>query len=439
MKKTVERKKYRNNDRERKGKPGRDCRGSSLIEVIVAMLILSIIVVSALEMFSSAARINGTARKRQYANAVLENVLEEIRANNYVFSYEVPDAEAAELRDSGRKLRLCCEYADDGDIAGRTYLTGVMQQGTREYQAKISFRAGDYQGENGLNDYAMPDINSYDSSNSEMLLLDASSDQIIVEEFYRQYLAQEMEEYQQRLNQAWLDSEEYLFYHEFDKWYDWWLMKHDEEPPEDYEPAPFLSSSVEPSNPLLLEEFRLYIKKQTEIKISSTEDGDYEIVYTVLYKSDAEPEELHLETEFEEVYEYQAGSGSRFTAEQLKYIYVFYQPFSAGRDQEELIIDANEISREEDWKCRIFLAIQGGASSDALKVSINMDKSLSPSEKVERLEVLSAGGLICNYPYVGELVPTLAPENKVYRVTVQIMEAGTDAVIAEADTTVYHE
>ena len=216
MKRTVERKKCIEGYKGRNRKPGLDCRGSSLIEVIVAMLILSIIVVSALEMFSSATRINGGARKRQYANAVLENVLEEVRANNYVFAYEVPDAEAAELRDSGRKLRLCCEYADDGDIAGRTFMTGVMQQGTREYQAKISFRAGEYQGENGLNNYAMPDINSYDSGNAEMLLLDASSDKIIVEEFYRQYLAQGQDEYQQRLNRAWLNSDEYLFYHEFD-------------------------------------------------------------------------------------------------------------------------------------------------------------------------------------------------------------------------------
>jgi len=439
MKRTVERKNFIEGSKGRNRKPGLDCRGSSLIEVIVAMLILSIIVVSALEMFSSSARINGGARKRQYANAVLENVLEEIRAEHYVFAYDVLDAAAEETRDTGRKLRLCCEYADDGDIAGRTFTTGVMQQGLREYQAKVSFSVGAYQGENGLNNYAMPDINSYDSSNAEMLLLDGSSDKIVVEEFYRQYLAQGQEEYQQRLNRAWLNSDEYLFYHEFDKWYERYLKKHGEEPPEDYEPEPFVSSDVPKFKALLLEDFRFFIKKQTEIKICSTEENDYEIVYNVLYKSDAKPEELSLENEFEEKYEYQAGSGSRFTAEQLKFIYIFYQPFSPEREKEELIIDAKEISLEKKWKCRIFMAIQGGDNGKPLKVSVNMDKSLSPDEKIERLELLSAGGLTCNFPYVGKLVPNLAPENKVYRVTVQIMEAGTDEVIAEADTTVYYE
>ena len=91
----------KNGDNYRKadGKPGCDCRGSSLIEVIVAMLLLAIIIVPMLDMFSNAARINGKARERQYANAVLENVLEELRAENYTFVYGAADAKAEDLRD----------------------------------------------------------------------------------------------------------------------------------------------------------------------------------------------------------------------------------------------------------------------------------------------------------------------------------------------------
>ena len=424
---------------EKMSKPGRDCRGSSLIEVIVAMLILAIIIVPALEMFSNAARINGLARGHQYANAALENVLEELRAGNYIFAYDVADAVTEDTYDIGRRLRLCSEYSNSGVLTGTSFTTGVLQQGKREYQARIRFDADEYRGGSGLNDYAMPDINSYDSTNSEMLLLDGGSDQIIVEEFYRQYLAQEQAEYQERLNKAWMESEAYLFRYEFDKWYEKWQEKHAEDPPEDYEPKPFDAGGVEPSAPLLLEDFSLCIRKVTEIRIESAGEEEYIVRYTVRYYTDAAPEALHLENEFDETYEYDAGSGSRFTAEKLNYIYVFYQPFTLLRDQEELIISAGDIALEEDWKCRIYLAVQGGDNGEALKVTVAMDDSLSPSEQVERLELLTAGSLHCNYPYLGVLVPSLEPEDTVYSVSVEIVEAGTDEVVTRADTTLYYE
>lgn len=420
-------------------KPGRDCRGSSLIEVIVAMLILAIIIVPALDMFANASRINGLARGRQYANAALENVLEELRAGNYIFTYDVADAAAEDTYDIGRRLRLCSAYSNDGVLTGTGFTTGVMQQGNREYQARIRFDADEYRGGSGLNDYAMPDINSYDSTNSEMLLLDGGSDQIIVEEFYRQYLAQEQAEYQERLNEAWMESEAYLFRYEFDKWYEKWQATHDDEPPEDYEPAAFDASTVPPSNPVELDEFRQYIKKRTEIKIEHADAEDYAVSYTVRYYTDAAPAALRLEEAFSESYEYEAGSGSRFTADKLNYIYVFYQPFTQLRNQEELIISAQEISQEADWSCRMYLAIQGGDNGQALKVTVNMDSSLSPDEKEERLEFLTAGALDSNYSYTGMLVPSLEPVDTVYTVSVEIVEVGKNEVIAQADTTLYYE
>jgi len=432
----------KNGDNYRKadGKPGCDCRGSSLIEVIVAMLLLAIIIVPMLDMFSNAARINGKARERQYANAVLENVLEELRAENYTFVYGAADAKAEDLRDIGRRLRLCTQVTDDTVLSGKSFFTGVIQQGTREYQAKLSFSAENYRGGDGLNDYAMPDINSYDSSNSEMLLLDAEGDRIIVEEFYRQYLAQAQEEYQQRLNRAWMESEEYLFRYEFEKWYEKWRENHTEEPPEDYKPTPFDSTEVPPSNPVSLEEFRAFIRKRTEIRVESSDFADYGIKYTVSYFVQASTDALRLEQSFEESYQYEAGSGSRFTAEELDFIYIFYQPFTEHRDQEELIINVREISAEPEWSCRVYLAVQGGVTGEALPVTVNMDESLGPDERYARLQILTADGIDTNHNnFKTELVPERSPEDKVYRVTVQIQEPETGEVIAEAETTVYRE
>lgn len=422
-------------------KPGRDCRGSSLIEVIVAMLVLALIIVPMLDMFANASRINSRARGRQHANAVLENVLEELRAENFTFVYEVGDAASEDFRDIGNRLRLCNGAVKDDALSGKSFLTGVIPQGTREYQAEIRFSADEYRGGNGLNDYEMPDINSYDSSNSEMLLLDAASDAIIVDEFYRQYVAQEQAEYQQRLNEEWMQSEAYLFQYEFNTWYEKWLSdNNNEEPPMDYKPPAFDASEVPPSNPLGLEEFRTFVRKKTEVKIEDSGLGDYAVNYTVSYTVDATADELRLEESFQESYQYEAGSGSRFTAEKLDFIYIFYQPFTEDRAQEELVIDATEISVNPDWESKLYLAVQGDTSGPALKVTVEMDVSLSPVERDKRMSIMTASGLDTGHTnVVNELVPKRAREDTVYCVTVKIRELGSSEVVAEAKTTLYYE
>jgi len=73
-----------------------------------------------------------------------------------------------------------------------------------------------------------------------------------------------------------------------------------------------------------------------------------------------------------------------------------------------------------------------------LNFRVQMDPRLTAEECAERLQVLSAGGLN-GYDNPKELVPSRQAEDKVYRITVQIVEAGTDEVVAEADTTIYCE
>lgn len=426
------------------GKPGLNSRGSSLIEVIVAMLVLAIIIVPMLDMFSSAARTNARSREKQYANSVLENVLEEISAGNFTFSYGETDAANAPLRDFGSRLQLYSTQTEDAVLSGKQFVTSVMTQGMSEYQAVLSFDATSYrEGGSGLNDYQMPQINSYDTSNCEMVLLDAAGDGPVVDEFYRQYLAQSAEEYQQRLNSAWMSSESYLFQYEFERWYANWKQAHsddpDAEPPADYTPAPFDSSSVRASSPVDKDTFQSYVQKNTVIHITDAGLGEYSVGYTVCYAVNASATELNLDYPFYETYEYSAGSGSRYTAENLKYIYVFYQPFSPGLAKETLLLNAEMISRESDWDCILYLAVQGGASAGTLKFDVTMYPGLTAEECSKRLRILSAGDLQSDFGYEPELVPTQAAADRVYRVTVRIVEAGTDETVAEAATTLYYE
>ena len=206
-------------------KPGLDSRGSSLIEVIVAMLVLAIIILPMLDMFTSAGRTNARARSRQYANSVLENVLEELSAGNYEIYM---DAERSDSHDTVHRLKL---YSDipitEGDtLSGMSFLTGSLAQGTKEYRAQIHFDAQPYRaGGSGLNDYEVPDINSYDTGNSEMILLDSANDSFALSVFYREYEDWGEAEYLQRVNEAWLASDAYLYASNPIAWYEKWKEK----------------------------------------------------------------------------------------------------------------------------------------------------------------------------------------------------------------------
>jgi len=424
-------------------KPGLDSRGSSLIEVIVAMLVLAMIIIPMLDMFTSAGRTNARARSRQYAGSVLENVLEEVRAGNFVFSHGAGVTESSELRDSANRLTFYSAMPDDGVLSGKSFETANILQGTREYQARISFDAEQYKaGGSGLNDYQMPDINSYDTSNSEMILLDAASDSFVVAEFYRQYTEQGSAEYQQRLNDAWMQSDAYLYITDPSAWYEKWKEAHsdtpDAEPTEADRPV-FDGSQISEFVPVSEEIIKSYIKRDTVVKIMNTGEGDYTICYTVTYTAEAPAAALNLDAPFVPLpYDYTISSGSRYHAEDLKYIYIFYQPFDSAMSMESLVLDAETISREPLWNCRLYLAVQEGTTTNPLNFRVQMDPRLTAEECAERLQVLSAGGLN-GYDNPKELVPSRQAEDKVYRITVQIVEAGTDEVVAEADTTIYCE
>ena len=426
-------------------KPGLDSRGSSLVEVIVAMLVLAIIILPMLDMFANASRTNARARSKQYANSVLENVLEELSAGNFDFFYEVADAKNSDFRDYSHQIKLYSAMPDDAVLSGKSFLTGTVSQGTGEYQAMVSFDAEGYRGSGtGLNDYQMPDINSYDTSNSEMIFLDSTNDQFALSVFYREYEAQGNTEYQHRVNEAWLASDAYLYASDPIAWYEKWKEDHkdtpDAEPTEADRPV-FDGESVPKFVPLSEDEFKAYVQRDSLVEITESGVGDYTIRYTMTYSVNASAAALNLDNAFTpQPQEYEMSSGTRYTAAELKYIYIFYQPFDAGLDTESLVLDAEKISKEAAWNCRLYLAVQEGTATGSLSFRVQMDTGLTADERKERLQVLSAGGLKNEgVDYTMDLVPSRPAEDKMYRVKVQIMEAGTGDVVAQAETTIYHE
>ena len=193
--------------------------------------------------------------------------------------------------------------------------------------------------------------------------------------------------------------------------------------------------------PLSEELFKAYVKRDTVVTIEDAGEGEYTIRYTMRYSVDASAAALNLDTEFiPQPQDYEMSSGSRYTAEDLKYLYIFYEPFSVGMDTESLVLNAVAISTEDAWSCRLYLAVQEGKATGDLSFQVLMDAGLTADECEARLQILSAGGLKnLGMNYTMDLVPLRPAEDKVYRVTVRIMETDTGEVVAQADTTVYYE
>ena len=426
-------------------KPGLDSRGSSLIEVIVAMLVLAMIILPMLDMFTSAGKTNARARSRQYANSVLENVLEELGAGNYDFY--LTGADDSDSHDAKHRLKLYSGISDPESysLSGLSFQTGILPQGTKTYQATVSFDAQPYrESGTGLNDYEMPDINSYDTGNSEMILLDSANDSFALSVFYSEYNAQGEAEYEKRMNDEWLASDAYLYTSDPIAWYEKWKEDHaatpDAEPTEADRPV-FDAEAVTKFYPLSEEQFRTYVNRDTVIIIEDAGEGEYTIRYTMRYSVDAPAAALNLDANFTpQPQDYEMSSGSRYTAEELKYLYVFYEPFSEGLDTESVVLDAVAISTESAWSCRLYLAVQEGKATGDLDFQVRMEAGLTDEDREKRLQILSSSGLKNpGMEDISNLVPTRPAEDKVYRVTVQIMEADTGEVVAQADTTLYRE
>ena len=126
--------------------------GFSLVEVLVAIVILAIISLPVLSTFSNAARINSKARRTENANTAINNIVEE--------------AKITPLSDllKGEGEYTYTEVKNNGNpyyivkTNGADYYNGVNNQ---KFYIKTTFDKNKYTAKTAGNDNSANDINSY--------------------------------------------------------------------------------------------------------------------------------------------------------------------------------------------------------------------------------------------------------------------------------------
>lgn len=126
--------------------------GFSLVEVLVAIVILAIISLPVLSTFSNAARINSRARRTENANTAINNIVEE--------------AKITPLKDllRGEGEYTYTEVENNGDpyyivkTKGADYYNGVNNQ---KFYIKTTFDKNKYTDKSANNNNSANDINSY--------------------------------------------------------------------------------------------------------------------------------------------------------------------------------------------------------------------------------------------------------------------------------------
>lgn len=166
-----------------------DQRGFSLVEVIIAMIVLAIIAAPICHSFLTAARTNAKARKQACANAVAENVMEGINAYSYGdIALQFADGVSADAflisTNCDRKGIVSGMVEVDGNqVPGSTvvYQIGGIDEDVYEFDVKVTVDASAYEGDaehSGINDNELVQITSYDSS-KDCLFVQSAEDEIL--------------------------------------------------------------------------------------------------------------------------------------------------------------------------------------------------------------------------------------------------------------------
>lgn len=394
--------------------PGWNDRGSSLVEIIVSMLVLAIIIIPMLNMFVTSNRINLNTRQKQYANVVLENTMEEIKAG-------VITRDPANV-DPMNPNRFPIPIS----------ALSPRNQGTGSFDVEVVYEAVS----GTLNSYQLPEINGFDSENTVVLMVQSEAEFPEVVNFFREgnkYATDE--ENQRRIDQARAD---YLTAYE--TWYrtTWQPANPGVEPgPADYEP--FDESTVPTLTPVPASEIEGLMVRDTLINFET--DGSKCRVNAEFRYSLPAVIDVGQAAGTEGEYNSPFYKGEWFEFDKLKYLYVLSMPFyEISRDR--CFIDVGAVYQEPQFHCDVYVAQQKTALAPYdLSVEVRMPNFPSWGGFQiygEQLNVSSITGV--TIPYYNTLVPvSSSPENKVFTVHVRVMAEGSTEVLAEAETLVYEK
>lgn len=180
-------------------------KGFTLVEVLVAILILAIIVVPLLNAFVVSANTNAKARRMMRATTLAQNVIEELKAyslnesaeqylgrkaGNYVIADAEKSYETVKYADGVHKQVTIDEY---GEIVGRVdeqydfVLQGVAQESAK-FDVEIQVRKPEVKDPanlDGLGEYEMVNITSMNRSDCAYFAQESTSDLNVALEFAR--------------------------------------------------------------------------------------------------------------------------------------------------------------------------------------------------------------------------------------------------------------
>ncbi len=191
----------------------KDDRGVSLVELLIAIVILAVIVAPFLNSFVTSARMNQKAKRIMWATSVAENIMEGMKAQSMeqivlqlssggtpshepvsvlVPVYDTHQELLVEKNESSSHYAAVlsgAEWQFTGQESNAYYfaLTGIVQDG-KKYDARINLDASSYyraEGETnpGYNDEELVYVDGLDLKKDVLYVLDVSDEKAVCEEF----------------------------------------------------------------------------------------------------------------------------------------------------------------------------------------------------------------------------------------------------------------
>lgn len=168
--------------RERKDALAADQKGFTLLEILIAMIILAVIAIPICRVYVSAARTNAKARKQASATAVAENTMEGVNA----FSYEdvlrqldpdvTPDADFLICQNVGSR-HVYSSVDEDGRAV---YALADVVEDVYQFDVKVTIDPSVYARESDtdalkVNDYELVAMSGYNSARDYLYVLPETS------------------------------------------------------------------------------------------------------------------------------------------------------------------------------------------------------------------------------------------------------------------------
>ncbi len=382
---------------------GKDNRGTSLVEIIVALLILVLIFTPAYMAFSAALKLNQASKDKLYAENIAKNAME-------IIKYTM---------DTGGDYKAV-DFAPLGFVSSSAvtstgsaiYTLSECPEGTTKYDVTISIL--DEEGETLQTKFA--DMSAFNDTKTALINpsgITGGFDTNVVGYFeqlhtaYRNGLYQEDYERINELNNQLLED-----------WnYDCSIadMRGEARPP-----RPTLYEAPTPLRILSKEELAdNFLRKELNVTIDKTPGGDYKLNSNVLYKlcsnnmdgtpgnfpTDSKAKVLDDEGPSRDLMEYPIDNYCKdvLYTEGLDNLYIMYTPLKAASDaaiilSNETINITNNVPSSDSKDLKVFLVIQApdadklqitngltvnvssgaiGATSRAMKIFCNVDYTLN--------------------------------------------------------------